>query len=240
MLTRPRALIALACLVLPVAGAPDASAAPRTISFSGETWTVKASNGRVGPGPNYFSASTNNVWVDAQGRLHLRIAKSRGKWWNAEVIGMRSLGHGTYTWTLDSPVDALDPNAVLGLFTWSNASDYANRELDIEFSRWSNPFAAANAQFVVQPYDAPGHLQPFVQPAAASSAHGFTWGPGTVAFTSSTGSVPTWTYTGADVPPAGDETPRMNLWLFRGAAPTDGKPVEVVIRSFTFTPLGTP
>lgn len=29
----------------------------------------------------------------------------------------------------------------------------------------------------------------------------------------------------------------MNLWLAGGAAPTDGKPVEVVIRSFTFTPL---
>jgi hypothetical protein len=239
MLKKRRALIALACLALPLAGGAQANAAPRTIAFSGETWTVKESRGKVGPGPNYFSASTKNVWVDTQGRLHLRIAKNRGKWWSAEVIGTRSLGHGTYTWTLDSPVDALNPNAVLGLFTWSNTAGYANRELDIEFSRWGNPFAATNAQFVVQPYDAPGHWQPFVQPSVASSEHGFTWAPGSVAFRSSSGSVPSWTYLGGDVPPAGDETPRMNLWLAGGSAPTDGNPVEVIIRSFTFTPLPT-
>ena len=27
----------------------------RTIDFSGYTWTVEASQGKVGPGPNYFS-----------------------------------------------------------------------------------------------------------------------------------------------------------------------------------------
>jgi hypothetical protein len=28
----------------------------------------------------------------------------------------------------------------------------------------------------------------------------------------------------------------MNLWLFKGRPPTDGQPVEIVIRSFQFTP----
>src|SRR5574341_1745935 len=40
---------------------------PRQISFSGYMWNVKKSNGRVGPGPNYFSDSTQNVWVDLSG-----------------------------------------------------------------------------------------------------------------------------------------------------------------------------
>ena len=53
-----------------------------------------------------------------------------------------------------------------------------SRAGDIEFSRWGNPFAATKAQFVVQPYDAPGHWQPFVQPSVASSEHGFTWAAG--------------------------------------------------------------
>ena len=226
-----------AMLAVATAGAAHAVAAPRTISFSGQEWTVKASTGKVGPGPNHFSASTNNVWVDALGRLHVKITRSRGKWWSAEVIATRSLGHGTYTWTLDSRVDALDPNVVLGLFTWSDESLFANRELDIEFSRWGNALAPANAQFVVQPYDVSGHLQSFVQPAADTSRHGFTWAPGSVTFTSSTGSLPSWTYAASDVPPAGDETPRMNLWLEGGAAPISGRAVEVVIRDFTFTPL---
>src|SRR5436305_806293 len=64
----------------------------RTISFSGYTWAVKASTGRVGPGPNYFSDSTNNVWVDTQGRLHLKITKVGGRWNCAEVINQQSLG----------------------------------------------------------------------------------------------------------------------------------------------------
>jgi hypothetical protein len=38
------------------------------------------------------------------------------------------------------------------------------------------------------------------------------------------------------VPDAGQAQVRINLWLFRGNAPTDGQPVEVVISDFTFTP----
>src|SRR5437667_5439644 len=79
---------------------------PRTISFSGYTWSVKMSAGRVGPGPNYFSDGTNNVWVDAQGRLHLKITLVKGHWYCAEIVNQSSLGYGTYRWTLDSPVDA--------------------------------------------------------------------------------------------------------------------------------------
>jgi len=51
--------------------------AQRTISFSGHEWWVKASVGPVGPGPNYFSNSTENVLVDEQEQLHLRITQSR-------------------------------------------------------------------------------------------------------------------------------------------------------------------
>ncbi|HVM50372.1 MAG TPA: hypothetical protein VMU04_20255, partial [Candidatus Acidoferrum sp.] len=47
--------------------------AVRWVSFSGYDWWVKSSTGTVGPGPNYFSDSTNNLWVDTVGQLHLRI-----------------------------------------------------------------------------------------------------------------------------------------------------------------------
>ena len=40
---------------------------------------------------------------------------------------------------------------------------------------------------------------------------------------------------GADLPPAGGEHPRMNLWLFRGKAPKNAKTIEVVVQSFAFT-----
>ena len=58
-----------------VAAAPAAAREfeNRSITFSGLNWLVKGSRGRIGPGHNHFSDSFDNVWVDAQGRLHLRV-----------------------------------------------------------------------------------------------------------------------------------------------------------------------
>ena len=231
-------LLLAAALALATAGSPAASRPTpvRTVEFSGYTWQVKSSTGLVGPGPNLFSDSAGNVWVDALGRLHLKLTYSKGRWRCAEVINTQSLGRGRYSFALDSRVDALDRNVVLGLFTWSDDPAYANRELDIEFSRWGNAGDPTNGQYVVQPYDHPGNLQRITQPAAAASTHSFDWQPGSVAFGSSTAAPSTWTYAGPDVPPPGGEHVRMNLWLYRGAAPSDGKSVEVVVRRFSFTP----
>ncbi len=68
-----------------------------------------------------------------------------------------------------------------------------------------------------------------------TSSHSFTWSASSISFASSSALPGSWTYTGADVPAPGDERARMNLWLFRGAPPTNGLPVEVVVKSFTFT-----
>ena len=222
----------------PAGSAPAARPAPTTISFSGYTWTVKQSYRPVGPGPNYFSSSSDNVWVDATGRLHLKITFADGHWNCAEVINTTSLGLGTYTFTLDSPVDALDPSASLGLFTWADFRAYNHREIDIEFSRWSNPADPTNGQYVVQPYNTPGNLLRITQPAGVTtSTHSFTWGTSTVAFSSSSASPGAWTYAGSDVPPPGGEKVHMNVWLFNAAPPTESQPVEVIVKSFSFTPL---
>lgn len=140
----------------------------RSIEFSGCTWDVKSSAGKVGPGPNYFSNSPDNVWVDDAGRLHLKLTRSKGRWYAAEVVNRQSLGRGTYTWVLDSPVDSLDPNVVLGLFTWNDDPAYHHRELDIEFARWGNAADPTNGQFVVQPYDHTGNLVRITQAAGAA------------------------------------------------------------------------
>src|SRR5690348_11190411 len=127
----PLLLLAAALAVPQAAGAR--TTAVRTISFSGYQWQVKSSRGKTGPGPNVFSSSNQNVWVDGQGRLHLAITHSGNRWYCAEVLATQSLGYGTYTFTLDSSVGALDPNVILGLFTWSNDPSFAHRELDVEF-----------------------------------------------------------------------------------------------------------
>lgn len=48
--------------------------------------------------------------------------------------------------------------------------------------------------------------------------------------------VATHLYRGTDVPKPGDERVRLNLWLFNGAAPMNGQPVEIVVESFAFAP----
>ena len=222
-------------LIVPTPGA--AQTAGRTVTFAGASWAVKASAGLIGPGPNLFSDSPENVWVDDAGQLHMRITARDGQWRSAEVILDRSLGYGTYRWTVASPVGRLDPNVVLGLFTWSDDADYNHREIDIEVARWGDAAGASNAQYVVQPWDRAGNLRRFVQPDAAPTTHEFTWTSKSVSFRSATPSgetISAWTYKGRDVPRAGNERTRMNLWLNGGAPPADGAEVEVVLSGFTF------
>jgi hypothetical protein len=183
-----------------------------------------------------FSDSPENVWVDTSGQLHLRITYRDGRWLAAEVVLDRSLGYGTYQFRLASPTGHLDPNVVLGLFTWSDNPAYNNREIDIEFAKWGGA-ATQNAQYVVQPYSRPGNLFSFVQPGDASSTHQFTWASKRVTFlsTSAAGAtIASYQYGGRDVPRAGDERTHINLWLDGGAPPTDGKEVEVVLSGFSF------
>ena len=204
---------------------------------------MKTSSGKVGPGPNYFSSSANNVWVDAQGRLHLKITKDKGRWYCAEIVLNGTLGYGSYRFILDNPVDALDPNAVLGLFTWNDAPDYNHREIDIEFSRWGSA-TNLNAQYVVQPYTDTANIVRFDEPAGiAQSTHSFRWLQGSVEFHSYRGTplapgadIRVWTLSGASTPPTSGENARMNLWLFQGHPPSDGRDVEVIVNRFEFVP----
>jgi hypothetical protein len=245
-------LFALAIVVWALPATADAQTlgASRQIRFSDHDWLVKNSEeNRLGPGPNFFSDSTRNVWVDNAGKLHLRIERRAGRWYSAEVVSVASFGYGTYRWYLDTPVDSLDPNVVLGLFTWNDDPAYNHRELDIEFARWGNA-AYANSQYTVQPYTVPGNQATFTQPAGIPlSTHSLTWAPGSAAFASVRGHNPAATEPGLrianrtfteGVPVAGGENARMNLWLFEGSAPTNRKDVEIVVSGFEFVPLAAP
>jgi len=219
----------------------------RTIQFSGLTWRVKASP-NAGPGPNAFSDSVRTVRVDTRGRLRLRIVRIDGVWRCAEVVSVDSLGYGTYRFYLDSKVDHLDPNVVLGLFTWNDADpSYNNREIDIEFSRWGAADDPTNAQYVVQPFDTPGNLVRFTEPPMLrKSTHSFVWRPTEIDYQSLRGhlAVPSGpadviaelTQTSSSIPPAGGENVRINLWLYQGSPPTKNRSTTVVIDRFEFVP----
>ena len=166
----------------------------RGLHWSGLDWTVKTSAGPVGPGPNYFSDSTNNVSVDAQGRLHLKITHP-GNWYCAEIVSQRTLGYGNYVFHVDGTPATLDPNIVLGLFTWSNATNQNHREIDVEYARWSSVTDLNNAQFTVQPAP-PSHFVRYrIPPTATNSISAFNWQTNNVVFLCSTGTSATATIT---------------------------------------------
>jgi hypothetical protein len=172
----------------------DGSSAGRVIAFSGYQWLLKQSDRMVGPGPNYFSSDPENVWVDDQGRLHLRITHRNDQWQCPELICQTPMGYGKYIFCVDSRVDMLDPNVVAGLFTWDDkaAKSQANCEIDIEFSRWTEA-NAPNLHYSVQPARGPddpsgryherftAHRMNLQNP---ESTHLFEWTPDGVAFAS--------------------------------------------------------
>ena len=82
----------------------------RYIHFSGYRWKVKTSDQPMNPGNNYFSDSSENVWIDETGKLHLRITNRNEKWQCAEVICQEKIVYGKYTLFLRSRIDTVDKN----------------------------------------------------------------------------------------------------------------------------------
>ena len=64
-----------------------------TIKFSGYEWETRTAD-KQGPGPNDWNAK--NAFVDAQGRLHLKISKVGEKWSCAEITSKKLLSFGNY------------------------------------------------------------------------------------------------------------------------------------------------
>lgn len=225
----------------------------RTINWSGYTWNVKDTHGgKWGPGPNYFSSSHDNVWVDDAGRLHLKVTRCNGIWYCAEIFSTQTFGYGTYRFFIDGRPDQFDPNIVLGLFTYDSISADApavyHREIDIEFAKWGDPHAL-NTQYSIQPPKASNTESFQTLLNGYRSTHSFKWTPSEIKFMSLHGHyseppnplewylIKDWSYTGEDIPNTRNEKAHLNLWLMDGRAPIDQQDAEIVITKFEFEPL---
>jgi hypothetical protein len=212
------------------------------VTWSGRQWVLRDDRG--GPGPNTFAAS--NVQVDSTGVLHLHITQTAGGWTCAEIYTTAALGYGTYEFVLDSRVDQLDPNVVLGLFSYpdANAGPDGTNEIDIECSRWG---AAENpiGNYTVWPaklgVDNAHHE--FVMPPAVPSIQRFVWEAGAVTLHTQelnekdkVQNIAAWTTPRAFAQSVGHVPMpvHLNLWLFDGKPPTDGKDVEILVRQFKY------
>jgi hypothetical protein len=221
----------------------------RRIHFSGYTWLVKI-GGQITDStkPLFFSWSKDNVWVDNEGQLHLKITRDGRRWYCAEIVSEKSFGYGKYVFCLASRTDELNENVALGLFTWDKSPENNNREIDIEFSRWGN-IKGKNTQFVVQPWELPENIYRFdMQTGNSYSTHSFEWRKDSIFFQSVLGHhvtppddshiIESWNYVGTDIPEPGNEKTRIVLWMAAGNPPSDSKEVEIVIKKFEFIPSG--
>jgi hypothetical protein len=188
------------------------------LQFSGYQWNIKTSAVQMGPGPNFFSASTENVWIDSNGHLHLRITKRNNRWYCSEVISTKEFGYGTYVFTVDGGIDTLNERAVFGLFTWSDYTfqEQANSEVDVEFARWGNRNDTQLLTYSVQPvwFDNPApYLERTRRPSLqrsdlqAPTTHVFKWTPDTIFWNSYSGEnypsnllLASWKYDKGNIP----------------------------------------
>lgn len=221
-----------------------------TLSWKGLTWNI-TNGGMAG----IAQGSSSNVFVDANGYLHLKITNAGGVWTASELFSTTKLGFGTYQWQIEGPVDRMDPSVVLGLFPYGPAAGIGadgTNELDQEFAFWNHP---TGTNFGWTFYPATGSQ--VGEKAITFSLNGgnavtsrMVWSSTSVVgsllsgfqpVTSNTGLISSWTYAPAnpttnipqDALPLG-----MNLWLFE-SPPASGKNVEIVLRDFQFVPQGT-
>jgi len=175
-------LLLTGSMAMPVS-AQEKSPEP-VIEFAGLDWRVKQSVQPVGPGGNFFSADSRDVWVDDQGSLHLKLNHRDDRWHCSELISDWPVGYGTYEFHLAGGAEQLDPNVVLGLFTWDTDSwqTDANSEIDIELTRWCED-GAPNLHYSVHPAWGPDGKHPerttaeLIDLKGEASTHVITWSP---------------------------------------------------------------
>ena len=252
------------CCSLMLLGLPDSGGAQtqqtKTLKFSGQEWDVRGT-GKGGPGPNQWNPK--NVWVDKAGMLHLKITRTVSKtnpaqteWQCAELTSKERFGMGRYQFQVIGRIDRLDHNVVLGLFDYPTPEvgiDGTN-EIDIEFARWGNP-KWPNGNYTIYPSVGErgkndSHTFTYVlegKDKDAYTTHRFTREADKVTLQSLHGhrnddqeQIAQWVYLPPDkrLIPQQPLPVHINLWLFQGKVPSDGREVEIVIKAFAFTPAG--
>lgn len=210
---------------------------------------VGKSGDGLGPGPCNWSAA--DAWVDGKGWLHLKLTQQGGTWYAAEIESVKRFGFGRFQFYVIGQIDKLDQNVVLGLFNYPTPDvgvDGTN-EIDIEIARWGTP-AWPNLNFTVWPARAgvaTSSKTYFFSLNGTYTTQRFTWRGSGVLFQSlyghrndDTNEIARWNFAPHSPARAIPQKPmplHLNLWLFDGKPPADGKPVEIVVKAFSYRPL---
>lgn len=240
----PLRLTAAILLVLAITAAP---AEAKRLRFSGYDFKVKEGTG-MGPGPNDWAAS--QAFVDSRGRLHLRFSEKNGRWLAGEIQSVSRFGFGTYEIEVEADISGQDKNVVFGFFNYPtpDVGPDATHEIDIEFARWGRSnYKPLN--YTVWPARAGlrnAHKVFSFRTGHGRSLHRFRWRADRVVYLSqeldddgNVGRETSWAFTPKNPSDRIASSPmpvHFNLWGFQGRTPSDGKPAEIIVRRFRFTP----
>jgi hypothetical protein len=161
---------------------------------------------------------------------------------------LTQFGFGRYEFWVSGPNDKLDPNVVFGLFSYPTADIGADgtNEIDIEFARWGNPQTPIG-NYTVWPVRRGlqrAHKSVSVE-LSGVSRQSFVRSRTSVKFQSLPGYAGDsnqsvgWSYQPsdpADLISQASMPIHMNLWLYNGRPPADGREVELTIEAFRFIP----
>lgn len=206
------------------------------VTFSGYEWYVRSNEQYQGPGRNIFHSGKKTVWVDADGKLHLKIRKMNDIWVCSEIYTKESFGYGRYIFYVESAgLDSLDKNIVLGLFTWDNESftSMANTELDIEFAKWGYEGENNTLQYSVQPTNSGEyperyhHLSSSILPVNDVSTHLFEWTGSSVYFAGYKGYIT-------------NAANKIDSWIFTSSNPARQKKEDGMTSNAIVVPSPTP
>lgn len=209
------------------------------IRFAGYSWQVK--NGYDYPGRNYWSS--DNVWLDERGMLHLLLRPEGGAWRCAELRTVKSFAPGMFRIQIIGSLDKLDPQIVVGLFLYDADS---LTEIDIEFSRWGE-VGTPNGLYSL--YGPQGKLVsaafPIQLPEGDYTTHLMDWRHDSLLFRSQYG------HRSDDAAILQEWRPQLisdaavllkkplrlhlNLWLLDGRPPRDEKSAEIIIRAISYS-----
>ncbi|MBV9291674.1 MAG: hypothetical protein JO222_04425 [Frankiales bacterium] len=271
VLTWSAVLASTAALAVPAtagssaAGRHSSPSGLPALDWSGRAWLPRGPFGGTGPYHTTYNPLPNSVFVDAADHLHLGLTQMNGQWTGCEIETVdTSFGYGSYTFVVETPISAMDPNVVFGMFTRDSlppdVTGYerpgpgddprytGHAETDLEVgpriwrkggTRWPTKF---NAQYVVQPWSRAGHTMRINLPTQTTYTLRFVWGPNSTTFSAWRGTaaigrpVSTWTSHFSNGSPKPGTQVLLDAWLINRRPPARGVPSEIVVDSFTYKP----
>ncbi|HEY3272430.1 MAG TPA: NosD domain-containing protein, partial [Methanocella sp.] len=207
-----------------------------SVQWAGHTWTVSDYAGS--------QFTSNNVWVDSSGQLHMKLIYD-GSWHWFHMIQKDVAGYGTYKWTVASDVDNVldvkdggNPSFAFSPFLYDNTN---SRELNIQMTKWGVRNLASNVNWTI--LSSAGPVTQANHIAGAGNVWTMEWMPDHVKFSVQGPSQPykEWVFTDTTkIPPnTGGMTSLLSIGQYNKAAPPNNMAnyqAEVVLSGYTYTP----